>query len=86
MSTRAIPLFARQPGHDSGFDLIAGRDMTNKSVGNIYWDDGLVLRLDVTGREDYLPDDGADAAHYLAEHGYELDADSLAAIDALPAS
>lgn len=78
--------------HDDGYDLVPGGSVRNRPVARVWWqhddtggdDSGLVLRADTDALliED-LPVDGAQVARTLARHGYELDADSIDAIDRL---
>lgn len=66
--------------HDNGFDIVAGTDITGRSIARVHYaDGGLVLRIDGDS-EDYLPDSTDEAAEILARAGYELTAESLAEV------
>jgi hypothetical protein len=82
LSITTIPVFCGD-GHDNGYTLIRGRDITGPRVGAIYCEDGgLVLRLD-DDVETYLPDNAAETASILRTAGYVLDPESLPMIDDL---
>jgi hypothetical protein len=72
--------------HDNGYDLIPGRDVTNRRIGIIYWDasgldGGLVLHLN--GEDEVSPDGIDEVQALLAAAGYELDAASISDIETL---
>lgn len=71
--------------HDSGFDLVAGTDVTGRWVGSVFWDatgpdPGLVLKV---GMHAFLPDSMDEVVANLAEVGYELTDGSRADIAGL---
>lgn len=70
--------------HDNGYELVPGSDITNRPVGEVFYQDegegnrGIVVRV---GDDELLPvSEGymtREVGQWLAEHGYEIDPDSL---------